>query len=95
MATKKTPAPLAAQAAKPVSETMQTYAVWIEKQTGYKVDPLSVQLGSVLRGKWQAEMRAQKQGAAAQAKPARRPRGSTIATREGVLIAEQRHVEVA
>lgn len=115
MATKKTnTAPLAAHAAKHITPTMQTFAEWLTTQTGYKVDPLSVQLGSAPRVTWQAEPRGAKE-AASTAKPKRAPRkpaekpaavkkaapkprakrGATIATPEGVIIAEQRHVEVA
>jgi hypothetical protein len=105
MATKKTnAAPLAADAAKDVTETMQTFSAWLTEQTGYKVDARSVQLGSALRAKWQAEVRAEKQAAldsiTVPAKRAPRARkDSTIAAtgRNGkpVVIAEQRHVEVA
>lgn len=113
MATKKTnTAPLAAHAAKDITPTMQTFAEWLTTQTGYKVDPLSVQLGSALRGTWQAETRAAKESAKpapkralrkaaekpAAEKPAPKPRakrGATIATAEGIIIAEQRHVEAA
>ena len=108
MAVKETnTAPLAAHAAKALTSTMQTYAEWLTEQTGYKVDPLSVQLGSALRGTWQAEQRAAKQApakapakkapvqkATVPAKP-RVARGATIATAEGVVIAEQRHIEAA
>ena len=97
MATKKATAPLAAHAAKPITSTMQTFAEWIESQTGYKVDPLSVQLSSALRGVWQAEQRAEKLAALdavkVPTKPRTRKRGSTVATAEGVVIAEQHHVE--
>ena len=111
MATKKTnTAPLAAHAAKDITPTMLTFTEWLTTQTGYKVDPLSVQLGSALRGTWQAEGRAMKESASAApkraprkvaekpgaVKPAPKPRvqrGATIATAEGVVIAEQRHVE--
>jgi hypothetical protein len=81
MATKKTnTAPLAADAAKPVTETMQTFAGWIEAQTGYKVDARSVQLGSALRAKWQAEVRAEKDAALASVKvPAKRTRAPKVA----------------
>ncbi len=114
MAIKKTnTAPLAAQAAKDVTPTMTTFSDWLTAQTGYKVDPMSVQLGSALRGVWQAEQRAAKEAAvpakraprkaatkpeAVAVKPAPKPRAkrdSTIATAEGVVIAEQKHVEVA
>ena len=105
-------APLAAHAAKEVTPTMLTFSDWLTAQTGYKVDERSVQLGSALRGAWQAEQRtakdtkprrAAKAPAKAAAKPvavkpATKPRvtkGATVATPEGVVIAEQRHVEVA
>ena len=118
--TKKTnPAPLAAHAAKDITPTMTTFSDWLTTQTGYKVDPMSVQLGSALRGAWQLEQRAEKEAAPkatktavkpvakaapkvaakpATVKAAPKPRakaGATIATAEGVVIAEQRHVEVA
>lgn len=112
--TKKTnTAPLAAHSAKEVTPTMQTFSDWLTAQTGYKVDERSVQLGSALRGVWQAEQRATKETAKpkratkAPAKPAPKPvavkpapkprvtKGATLATPEGVVIAEQRHVEVA
>ena len=111
MAIKKTnTAPLAAHAAKAVTPTMTTFSDWLTEQTGYKVDPMSVQLGSALRGVWQAEQRAAKEATVpakreprkAAPKPVaevapkpRAKRGSTIATPDGVVIAEQRHVEVA
>lgn len=103
-------APRAALAAKEITPTMQTFAEWITATTGVKVDPRSVQLGSALRGAWQAEQRAAKEAAVptkraprkaapkpVAAKPAPKPRtkGSTIATPEGVVIAETRHIEVA
>ena len=95
--TKKTPA-LAHYAAKEVTPVIAAYAAWLEEQTGYKVDPLSVQLGSALRAAWQAEVRAEKEAAAKKPVPAKRaPRkpAATTATPEGVVIAEQNHVEVA
>jgi sRNA-binding protein len=115
------------------------YAQWIEEQTGYKADPMSVYLGSQLRGTFQkgdanqariaqaAKDRAAREDAKAKAKAAReaaaaakaaepktdkpvakaapkaapkkvapkRPTkaGSTIATAEGVVIAEQTHID--
>lgn len=50
--TKNTPA-LANYAAKEVTPLITAYAAWLEEQTGYKVDPLSVYLGSALRGTFQ------------------------------------------
>lgn len=70
----------------------------------------AVYLGSALRSEFQKANRAEKQATPAPkrtprnaapktaAKPAPKPRakrGATIATPEGVIIAEQRHVEVA
>jgi hypothetical protein len=100
MATKKTnTAPLAPHAAKDVTSTMQTFADWITEQTGYKVDARSVQLGSALRATWQAEQRAAKEAATPAKRAPRARKGSTIAAtgHDGrpVVIAEQRHVEVA
>ncbi|WP_104195225.1 hypothetical protein [Cryobacterium sp. M25] len=50
--TKQTPA-LANYAAKEVTPVIAAYAAWLEEQTGYKVDPLSVYLSSALRGAFQ------------------------------------------
>ncbi|MDH6237894.1 hypothetical protein [Cryobacterium sp. CG_9.6] len=50
--TKKTPA-LAVYADKEVTPVIAAYAAWLEEQTGYKVDPLSVYLSSALRGTFQ------------------------------------------
>jgi hypothetical protein len=71
----------------------------------------AVYLGSALRTTFQAANRSAKQPSeavpatkrspkqtpskVAESKPASRKRGSTIATPEGVVIAEQRHIEVA
>lgn len=129
-------APLAHRVPAEVSALINTYAAWIEEQTGYKADPMSVYLGSQLRGTFQkgeanqariaqaAKDRAARDAAkatakaareaaaapkAAEAKPApkatpkaapkkvapKRPTkaGSTIATAEGAVIAEQNHIE--
>lgn len=45
--------PLAAYADKDITPVMSVYAAWLEEQTGYKVDPLSVQLSGVLRSTFQ------------------------------------------
>lgn len=131
----KTTAPLAHRVPAEVSALITTYAQWIEEQTGYKADPMSVYLGSQLRGTFQkgeanqsrlqqaAKDRAARDAAKAKAKAAReaaaaakaaapktekpvakaapkkvapkRPTkaGSTIATAEGVVIAEQNHID--
>lgn len=102
--------PLAEYKHATVTPLMQEYAEWLTANTGVKVDPLSVFLGSALRSRFQAERREAK----AKAKPAPKPRatkrattkatskaaptrrsskGSTVATRAGVVIAEQRHVD--
>jgi len=46
-------APRADLADKTITPTMERFAVYIEEQTGVKVDPQSVQLGSALRGAFQ------------------------------------------
>ncbi len=46
-------APRAAQAAKPISTLMTEYVAWLKAETGYDVDPMSVQLSGVLRGTFQ------------------------------------------
>ena len=50
---KKTIAPRAAQAAKPITPLMADYVAWLKKETGYEVDPTSVQLSGVLRAEFQ------------------------------------------
>jgi len=92
MPARKRPAPRAHYAAKEITATMQEYAAWLTEQTGYEVDPRSVYLGSALRTAFQAERRAD---AVPEVTPKpRRRRGGTLATADGVVIAEQRHVEV-
>ena len=44
---------LASYADKTITPVMQDFSDWIEQETGYKVDPMSVQLGSALRGIFQ------------------------------------------
>jgi len=62
---------------------MQTYSAWLTERTGYKVDPRSVQLGSALRAKWQAEVRAEKEAALASVKvPAKRTRAPKAAAEQ-------------
>jgi hypothetical protein len=43
----------ASYAEKTITPVMEDFAEWLTAQTGYKVDPLSVQLGSALRGTFQ------------------------------------------
>lgn len=50
---KKGEAPLARYAEKDITPVTQDYINWLEEQTGVKVDPMSVQLASVLRGPFQ------------------------------------------
>ncbi|QEO15616.1 hypothetical protein FLP10_15150 [Agromyces intestinalis] len=44
---------LAAYAEKAITPVMRDYIAWLEKETGYKVDPVSVQLSSMLRPAFQ------------------------------------------
>lgn len=46
-------APLASYADKDITPVMTDYVTWLKEQTGYDVDPLSVQLSGVLRGTFQ------------------------------------------
>ena len=47
---KKTPtAPRAEYATKPITPTMRAYAYWLKAETGYDVDPMSVQLAGTMR----------------------------------------------
>lgn len=54
--TKKTPnpAPLAHRIPAEVTPVIAAYSAWLEEQTGYKVDPMSVYIGSQLRGTFQS-----------------------------------------
>jgi sRNA-binding protein len=53
MKNSKTTAPLAHRVPTEVTDLINTYAEWLTEQTGYKVDPMSVYLGSQLRGTFQ------------------------------------------
>jgi hypothetical protein len=44
---------LASYADKDITPVMTEYIQWLTEQTGYEVDPLSVQLSGVLRGRFQ------------------------------------------
>ncbi|GAA1997259.1 hypothetical protein [Microbacterium pumilum] len=92
-------APLAHRVPAEVSDLIATYAAWIEEQTGYKADPMSVYLGSQLRSTFQkgesnqarlaqaAKDRAAK--AAAKAK-ARAEREAAAASRAAQKAAEEK-----
>lgn len=49
----KTTAPLAHRIPAEVSPVITAYAEWLTEQTGYKVDPMSVYIGSQLRSTFQ------------------------------------------
>lgn len=93
----KTQKPLADYGKADVTPHIAEYAQWLSEHTGYEVDPKSVWLSGVLRARWQQERKAERE--AAEAKPKRRkkaqptPKGSTVATKQGVVIAEQRHID--
>lgn len=53
MPTKKATPPRAAYAAKEPTELIIQFCRYLTEQTGYEVDPLSVYLGSALRGDFQ------------------------------------------
>jgi hypothetical protein len=61
----KNPAPHDAYASKPISPLMAEYVEWLKIETGYDVDPLSVQLSGVLRGTFQKSPQHQARLAAA------------------------------
>jgi hypothetical protein len=81
--TKKQPAQ-AHRATQPITPVMQELVKYIEAQTGYKADPMSVQLSGLLRGEFQkspgnqARLAAQTERVAAE-KAARAERASKIA----------------
>ncbi|GGR28877.1 hypothetical protein ACFOE1_05210 [Agromyces mediolanus] len=58
---------LAAYAEKDITPVMREYIAWLEKETGYKVDPISVQLSSMLRPAFQKSPGNQKRMADAKA----------------------------
>jgi hypothetical protein len=53
MATKKPAPALAHYAAKEPTPTILEFCAWLKSETGVDVDPMSVHLGSLLRGVWQ------------------------------------------
>lgn len=67
MSNNKTTPALAHYADKEVTPVIAAYTAWLEEQTGYKVDPLSVYIGSQLRGTFQKSEGNQKRLAAVQA----------------------------
>jgi hypothetical protein len=95
MAAKARTAPtptLAHYADKAITPVMVDFIAFIESETGYKVDPMSVQLGSLLRGTFQksegnqkriaeaAQKRAAEETAKAEPAPAPKPRRTRKAT---------------
>lgn len=77
--TQKT-APLAHRIPAEVSPVIAAYSAWLEEQTGYKVDPMSVYLGSQLRGTFQKSEGNQQR--IAQAKAARDAEAAAKAARK-------------
>lgn len=57
-------APQANRTTKAITPVMQDFLAYIEQQTGYKADPMSVQLGGLLRGEFQKSEGNQKRIAA-------------------------------
>lgn len=70
--TKKAPAQ-AHYASKDITPVMRDFIEYIERETGYKVDPMSVQLSSLLRGSFQKSPANQKRIAAQKANAAKEP----------------------
>lgn len=81
--TKKTPT-LAHRVPTEVTPVILAYAAWLEQQTGYKVDPMSVYLGSQLRSNFQKSEGNQKRIAdrAAEIERERAARAASKAERE-------------
>ncbi len=109
MPTKKPTAPRADYAAKPVTPLINEFCDWIEREVGVKLDAdarRAVYLGSALRTEFQKANRTEKQAAldsitvpakstrTRKVAAAKLGKGSTVATADGVVVAEQRHVEV-
>ena len=53
MASKTTTRPQAHRASQAITPVMQQFIKYIEAETGYTVDPMSVQLGSLMRAEFQ------------------------------------------
>jgi len=66
----KPTAPRASYAEKPITPLMAEYIAWLKTETGYDVDPMSVQLSGVLRGTFQKSDGNQKRLAASAARKA-------------------------
>jgi len=64
MPSKSSTAPQAHRTTKAITPVMQDFLAYIEQQTGYKADPMSVQLGGLLRGEFQKSEGNQKRIAA-------------------------------
>ena len=97
--TKKTstPAPLAHRVPAEVSDLIATYSAWIEEQTGYKADPMSVYLGSQLRAIFQKSEGNQKRIAeAAKARAAQdAAKAKARAEREAAAVAKAKAQDAA
>lgn len=69
---------LAAYAEKAITPVMRDYIAWLEKETGYKVDPVSVQLSSMLRPAFQKSETNQKRLALQSARAAERKQAKLL-----------------
>jgi len=83
--------------AKPISKVNQDYVDWLEAETGYPVDPITVQLASNLRGVFQKSAGNQKRiaDAAAEKAAADAVREERRAAREAAALAKAAAVKAA
>jgi hypothetical protein len=90
MATNTKTAPKAHLIAKGTTPVVDLFLKYIKEQTGYDADPMSVQLGSTLRGEFQKSQMNQKRiaDAAARKKAAAEARASRAAERAAAKVAK-------
>lgn len=87
----------AALTAKPITPVMAEYVAWLEAETGYKVDPMSVQLSGILRPTFQKSAGNQKRLAETAARVAAEKvaRAERAAARAAKPVAEPKVAKVS
>ena len=95
MTSKKTPAPrFANYATKEATPTMQAYAEWLTRETGYAVDVQSVVIASWLRGAFQKSPENQAALAAAKTRKAKEAEARAAKRAEREQKREQREAAI-
>jgi len=91
----KTTAPLAHRIPAEVSPVITAYAEWLTEQTGYKVDPMSVYIGSQLRSTFQKSPANQKRIADAAKDRAARDAAKAARKAERAAVAKAKAQDTA